>query len=85
MQVLRACLAVLVATTATALAQSDSEIYTLYRNSVLDSSMRIHVASFDVEYGAEYNSENCNLAADLFQEQDSVLTRFWCEQGPYRP
>ncbi len=46
--------------------------------------MRIHVASFDAEYGAEYNSENCNVAADLFQQQESVATRFWCEQGRYR-
>ena len=68
----------------TALAQSDEDVYTLYRNSPLDGSMRIHVASFDTAEGAGYNSENCNLAADLFSRQDGVLSRFWCEKGRYR-
>jgi len=35
-----------------------SDRYTLYRNSVLDSQVRYHVASFDASDGANYNNEN---------------------------
>lgn len=75
--------AVLAMTTTLALAQSDGDVFTLYRNSVLDPSMRIHVATFDTADGKDYNAENCNLAADLFQKQDGVETRFWCEPGRF--
>lgn len=61
-----------------------SDTYTLYRNSVLDSTMRIHVATFDADSKATYNQENCQLAQDLFQTQDGVRTRFWCEKGKFR-
>jgi hypothetical protein len=61
----------------------EDDVYTLYRNSVLDPAMRIHVATFDTGDGREYNDENCNLAADLFQHQDGLKTRFWCELGRY--
>lgn len=57
--------------------------YTLYRNSPLDPSMRIHVASFDTAEGTEYNQENCQLAADLFNRQPGIATRFWCEKGQF--
>ena len=67
-----------------AAAQSDDEVYTLYRNSVLDMTIRLHVASFDSTDGKDYNAENCFVAADLFQRQDGVRTRFWCEPGRYR-
>ncbi len=53
--------------------------FLLYRNSILDASMRIYIAAFNAEEGAEYNSENCWVAADLFKNQDGVKTRFWCE------
>ena len=36
---------------------SNDEIYTLYRNSVLDESMRLHVATFDAENGKEHGEE----------------------------
>ena len=62
----------------------DADTFTLYRSSVLNSSMRIHVATFDSDEGADYNRENCNLAADLMQHQDGVKTRFWCEPGRFR-
>lgn len=65
-------------------AQSEGDIYTLYRNSALDATMRIHVATFDTAEGKDYNAENCFAAADLFQGQDGVSTRFWCEPGRYR-
>ena len=62
-----------------------SDVFTLYRNSVIDRSMRIHVATFDAADGGEkYNSENCDLAATLFASQAGVKTRFWCEKGIYR-
>jgi hypothetical protein len=81
MQTLSAVLFLLLA--APASAQSDSDIYTLYRNSALDASMRIHAATFDSIDGSRYNAENCNLAADLFQRQEGVKTRFWCEKGRF--
>ena len=62
----------------------DGDVYTLYRNSVLDTNMRLHVASFDTADGEAYNHENCQLAADLFQQQPGVKTRFWCEKGRFR-
>ncbi len=58
--------------------------FTLYRTSVLDESMRIHIATFDSKDGRNYNQENCELARQLFQSQDGVKTRFWCEMGRYR-
>ena len=62
----------------------DTEVYTLYRNSTLDISMRLHVATFDGTDGKDYNAENCWVAADLFQRQDGVLTKFWCELGRFK-
>jgi len=58
--------------------------YTLYRNSLLDVNMRIHVASFDSKDGEAYNRENCELGARLFMGQPNVTARFWCEKGAYR-
>lgn len=72
----------------------DSSVFTLYRNSVVDPAMRIHVATFDADEklwraGPRakelYNSENCELAAKLFGGQDGVKRRYWCEKGRYRP
>lgn len=63
---------------------SESGVYTLYRNSIVDARMRIHLATFDAADGADYNSENCDLAAKLFRQQPRVETRFWCEKGPYK-
>lgn len=73
-----------VVTTLPAFAQDDTEVYTLYRNSVTDVTMRIHVATFDSADGKDYNAENCFGAADLFQRQDGVQVRFWCEPGRYQ-
>ncbi|MFK7839542.1 MAG: hypothetical protein AB8B83_04360 [Bdellovibrionales bacterium] len=67
---------------------SNDGIYTLYRNSPLDNSMRIHIATFDSKEGGrtipEYNQENCLLAASLFNDQRAVSSRFWCEKGKFR-
>lgn len=61
-----------------------SEAYTLYRGS-LTSIPRIHVATFDVDAGEEYNRENCQIAAALFAEQLGVTVPYWCEKGTFVP
>ena len=63
---------------------SDNEIFTLYRNSVTDENMRIHVASFNATDGEAYNKSNCEQAQQLFQAQPSVRTKFWCEKGIFK-
>ena len=56
-------------------------VFTLYRNSAIDASMRMHIATFDADQGASYNQENCSTAQKLFQAQSGVTVRFWCEKG----
>jgi hypothetical protein len=57
---------------------------TLYRNSILDKTTRMHIATFDASHGEAYNWENCQIAAQLFQNQPLVETKFWCEKGNYK-
>lgn len=72
-----------------------SPTYTLYRNSSVGAELRIHFASFDASDkglpGAHtYNQENCQLAADVLNENVGKLNegkhpaRFWCEKGSFR-
>jgi len=63
---------------------SDSSIFVLYRNSVTDENMRIHLATFDAADGEAYNRGNCDQAKELFQRQPGVKTKFWCEKGRFR-
>ena len=63
---------------------SEERTYTLYRNSVTDSNMRLHIATFDASEKEEYNRENCDTAGKLFGAQAGVKTRFWCEKGKYK-
>jgi len=42
------------------------------------------VATFDAADGESYNKENCEEARELFQSQDGVKTKFWCEKGRYK-
>jgi hypothetical protein len=63
---------------------SQSDTYTLYRNSVTDEKMRIHVASFNSSDGDNYNQGNCKIAQELFQKQDGAKTKFWCEKGSFK-
>jgi hypothetical protein len=63
---------------------SNENVYTLYRNSVTDVNMRIHVATFDAAEAMEYNRDNCAQAQLLFQNQQGVKTKFWCEMGHFR-
>jgi hypothetical protein len=62
----------------------DDSTFTLYRSSVTDSTMRVHIATFDTDNKAAYNQENCDLARELFQNQQGVKVKFWCEKGVYR-
>ncbi len=63
---------------------SSGNSYTLYRSSPLDEHARIHVATFDAADGHDFNMTNCMIAKDLFQKQDGVLSKFWCEKGIYK-
>ncbi|MDI1308679.1 MAG: hypothetical protein PSV17_04500 [Methylotenera sp.] len=63
---------------------SNGEIFTLYRNSLTDSNMRIHVATFDSQDGEVYNKGNCDQAQLLFQNQPEINTKFWCEKGQFK-
>jgi hypothetical protein len=45
--------------------------------------MRLHVATFDSADGVEYNQGNCQIAQELFQNQEGVTTKFWCEKGRF--
>jgi hypothetical protein len=62
----------------------DTHVYTLYRDSVGDQNMRIHVASFDAVDGEAYNNENCEMVRDLAQARPWVKVRFWCEKGRFK-
>jgi len=58
--------------------------YTLYRNDVTDKNMRIHIATFDAaDNGNSYNEGNCKITRDLFQNQDGITIKFWCEPSYY--
>ena len=63
---------------------SDDSVYSLVRNSALDSLMRVHVATFDANEKPEYNHENCDRVRDLLQRQPLVTTRYWCEKGRFK-
>lgn len=68
---------------------------TLYRNSPIDYSMRIHWGSFDAGDGVNYNLSNCQMAARLLNANVTALARkegrardsvvgFWCEVGSFK-
>lgn len=59
-------------------------IYTLYRSSVVDANMRIHIATFNADAEEAYNRETCDIARELFQRQPGVKVRYWCEKGEYK-
>lgn len=66
------------------IACTQTDTYTLYRNSVFDEFARIHVASFNAAQPNPYNQSNCDIAKDLFQKQEGVKTKFWCEKGTFK-
>ena len=71
--------------------------YTLYRDSPMLVSARIHFASFNVHAEelptsiGSFNQDNCKMTADLLNENVARLNNgkhpgwFWCEQGPFKP
>lgn len=73
--------------------ESNAEKFTLYRNSLLDSSARVHWATFDAdESDRNYNRNNCEMAARLLNANFAASARaegkeptpavgFWCEPG----
>jgi hypothetical protein len=66
---------------------SDSGAVSLFRNSLVIENTKIHIATFDANEKAwqgsrfDYNMENCQTAAKLFQAQIGVKTKFWCEKS----
>jgi uncharacterized protein YcfL len=63
---------------------SEAGAYTLYRSSLVNDSLRVHVATFDAEDGSVYNRDNCEEAKTLFQSKHGEKLRYWCEMGTYR-
>lgn len=75
--------------------EHQSPTYTLYRNSDVDTSLRVHWATFDAsESDPNYNGNNCNMAARLLNAnlrasaeaeglQPYFGVGFWCELGGY--
>lgn len=79
------CFGVFIAAATVQAVAQEKPVSTLYRNSFIDSTMRIHIATFDADVTIPtYNSENCQIAAKLFQGQSGVSVRYWCEPGRYR-
>jgi hypothetical protein len=62
----------------------DDGVYTLYRSSPSNENFRIHVATFDASDGNDYNSENCKIAIGLFEKQEGVTVKYWCEKGRFK-
>jgi hypothetical protein len=62
----------------------DGQTFTLYRNSVTNENMRIHVSTFDAADGEAYIRGNCEQAELLFKAQPGVKTKFWCEKGRFK-
>lgn len=63
---------------------------TLYRNSSLNRSIRVHFATFDAGSRPEPNRQNCEMAARLLNANINRLNDgrptgigFWCEAGLY--
>ena len=55
---------------------SRAEQFTLYRNSFLDSSARVHWATFDAdESDRNYNRNNCEMAARLLNANLAASAR----------
>lgn len=94
----RLTLVIAAALTATACSSGSSggaEKFTLYRNSMLDTSVRVHWATFDAaESDRNYNRNNCEMAARLLNANVDASAReegkdrdpavgFWCEPGGY--
>ncbi|MGQ3286140.1 MULTISPECIES: hypothetical protein [Alphaproteobacteria] len=67
---------------------------TLYRNSPLDPSMRVHFASFNAPDKAPFNIDNCEMVARIMNANVDASSAkegksrnqsvgFWCERGDF--
>jgi hypothetical protein len=65
-------------------APNEASAFTLYRSSVENAAVRIHVATFDADEDAIYNQENCQIAQELFQRHRGAAVKYWCEKGRFR-
>lgn len=61
-----------------------SETFTLYRNSPIDRSLRIHVATFDAVDHEGYNLAVCGSVSDYYNEAPPMDARYWCESGRFQ-
>lgn len=66
---------------------NEGATFSLVRSSTA-APMRIHVATFDANVGGEnenrsYNSENCEIAKNLFESQQGVRVLYACEEGRF--
>jgi hypothetical protein len=71
-------------------------IFTLYRNSPFDPTLRVHWATFDAdETDPNYNMNNCLMAARILNANVTASAKaegmereqsagFWCEGGAYK-
>ena len=87
---------VLLILTMTSCAEQQADTYTLYRNSNLLETLRVHWATFDAkESDRSYNANNCAMAARLLNANMAASAQatnrephrgvgFWCEPGPFR-
>ena len=70
--------------------------FTLYRNSGVDPTLRIHFATFNANESArDYNLTNCQMASRLLNANIEELAKaenrkspagvgFWCEPGTFK-
>ncbi len=67
---------------------------TLYRNSMLDPTMRVHFASFNAPDKAPFNIDNCEMVARIMNANVDASSAkegkprnqsagFWCERGNF--
>lgn len=67
---------------------------TLYRNSSVTYSMRVHFATFDARDGTTYNLSNCQMVARMLNANITALAKrdglprnygigYWCEVGSF--
>lgn len=59
--------------------------YTLYRNSAVNDSLRVHVATFNAAESEIYNRDNCGEVGTLLHAKSGpVKLHYWCEKGAFR-
>lgn len=75
-------------------AKDEAATATLYRNSILDPSMRVHFASFNAPDKAPFNIDNCEMVARIMNANVDASSAkegkprnqsagFWCESGDF--